>query len=362
MIKEQPTTCFAGASNFADRICGVLVGTAVGDAIGLPAEGISTRRIKRLWNGQWRHRFVLGRGMISDDTEHTLFVAQSLLAQSADAERFQVKLAWKFRWWLIGLPAGIGMATAKSILKLWMAFSPGGSGVVSAGNGPAMRSAILGAYFWDSPEQLREFVSASTELTHKDPKANVGALAVAEAVAWECAASGDRMKLLSCLQNLSNDAEWCVIMSKLRTALEANASVEQFAADIGCATGVSGYIYQTVPVAIFAWLRHYGDFRAAVEAALNCGGDTDSVGAITGALAGATVGVRNIPLDWKDDLAEWPRSCELLERVGQRLAQQQQTNTTLGPVQYFWPALIPRNLLFLIVVLLHGFRRLLPPY
>ena len=54
--------------------------------------------------------------MISDDTEHTLFVAQALLAHPNDPAAFQRCLAWKLRLWLLGLPAGIGFATLRSIL------------------------------------------------------------------------------------------------------------------------------------------------------------------------------------------------------------------------------------------------------
>ena len=64
-----------------DRFRGVLLGTAVGDALGLPAEGLSRARVERMFRGRWRHRLVGRRGMISDDTEHTVFVAQCLLAQ-----------------------------------------------------------------------------------------------------------------------------------------------------------------------------------------------------------------------------------------------------------------------------------------
>ena len=53
-----------------------------------------------------------------------------------------------------------------------------------------------------------------------------------------------------------------------------------FAASLGLTNGVTGYIYHTVPVAVYAWLRHYGDFRVTLEAVLDCGGDTDTVGAI----------------------------------------------------------------------------------
>jgi ADP-ribosyl-[dinitrogen reductase] hydrolase len=63
----------------SDRLAGVSLGTAVGDALGLPAEGLSPLRRHRLLPGKGRHRFLLGRGMISDDTERALFVAGSLL-------------------------------------------------------------------------------------------------------------------------------------------------------------------------------------------------------------------------------------------------------------------------------------------
>jgi ADP-ribosylglycohydrolase len=53
-----------------DKIAGVLLGTVVGDTLGLPAEGMSRQRIQRRWRGEWRHRLFFSRGMMSDDTEH----------------------------------------------------------------------------------------------------------------------------------------------------------------------------------------------------------------------------------------------------------------------------------------------------
>src|SRR5579863_10369291 len=118
----------------ADRIAGVLLGTAVGDALGLPYEGLSPRRARRLFGpGPLRHRFFLGRGMISDDTEHTCMAGQALLRAPRDVDRFAKSLAWRFRFWLLGLPAGIGSATLRSITKLWLGISPRNSGVFSAG-------------------------------------------------------------------------------------------------------------------------------------------------------------------------------------------------------------------------------------
>lgn len=345
-----------------DRFAGVLLGTAVGDALGLPAEGMSRGRILRRWRGVWRHRFLFGRGMVSDDTEHTLFVAQALLAHPDDAVAFQRCLAWKLRLWLLGLPAGIGLASLKAIFRLWLGFSPYRSGVWSAGNGPAMRSAIIGAYFCDDPNKRHAFVSASTRLTHSDPKAETAALAVAEAASWAVNQDKPIEQRLTHLSGLGCDEEWIGICEKLADALASGKSVEEFADLLGLQKGVTGYACHSVPVALCAWLRHHNDFRKALESALGCGGDTDTVGAIVGAIVGAQVGKEGLPLELIAGVCEWPRSVSLLEQIAARLAQQKGSAQALGPVHYFWPGLILRNLLFGVVVLIHGFRRLVPPY
>src|ERR1019366_3437179 len=87
-----------------------------------------------------RNRFFFERGMISDDTEHACMVGQALLRAPNDADAFARSLAWRLRFWLLGLPAGVGFATLRAVGKLWLGFSPANSGVFSAGNGPAMRA------------------------------------------------------------------------------------------------------------------------------------------------------------------------------------------------------------------------------
>ena len=161
-----------------DAIVGCILGTAVGDALGLPYEGVSAQRAPRLLGSPDRHRFVFGRGMISDDTEHTCMVAQSLIEAGGDVDLFLRRFASRLRWWILALPAGVGKATARSGIKLWLGAKPARAGVFSAGNGPAMRAAIFGAAFDDTPLML-DLVRASSRLTHTDPKAEYGAIAVA---------------------------------------------------------------------------------------------------------------------------------------------------------------------------------------
>jgi len=345
-----------------ERFAGVLLGTAVGDSLGLPAEGLTRSRVERRWHGNWQHRFVFRHGMCSDDTEHTFFVSQALLAHPDDPVAFQRCLAWRLRLWLLGLPAGIGLATLRAILKLWWGIPESRSGVYSAGNGPAMRSAIIGAFFYDDPGNRTEFVSAATRLTHTDPKAETAALSVAEAAAWTLIQDRPQRDLTSRLAGVGSDEEWLSICKRLDESLAKGASVASFAYSLGLKEGVSGYSYHSVPVALYAWLRSPDNFRDALVSALDCGGDTDTIGAIVGALAGASAGVRGIPSEWLSRICEWPRSTKVLNQAAERLAKQKTVGGSLGPVKYFWPGLVPRNVAFLFIVLAHGFRRLGPPY
>jgi ADP-ribosyl-[dinitrogen reductase] hydrolase len=342
---------------------GVLLGTAVGDALGLPAENLSPEPIQRRWKGEWRMRLVFGRGMISDDTEHTLLVAQALLSHARDAAAFQRSLGWKLRWWFASLPGGVGLATARACLKLWIGFPVHKAAVVSGGSGPAMRSAIIGAYFADDPERRRAFVLASSRLTHRGWQAETAALAVAECAALAIQA-GQRPgadQVLGCLRRLSDQGEWQKLLRRVESSIGENHTIAEFVRTLGLNRGITGYSLHVVPVAIYAWMRHPGDYRKALISAMNCGGDTDTVGAIAGAMLGASVGEKGIPTEWRDGIWEWPRSVAVMERIADRLAKQQVSQTVLGPTAYFWPGVIARNVLFLIIVLAHGFGRLFRP-
>lgn len=350
-----------------DRFRGMILGTAVGDALGLPAEGLSRSRVHKLFKGGWRHRFFMNRGMVSDDTDHTVFVCQCLLAHPESTEAFARRLAWCLRFWLLSLPAGIGLATLRSIFKLWAGFSPKHSGVYSAGNGPAMRAAPMGAFFCHSPEKLDEVVRASTILSHTDPKALIGAKAIAHLTARivrdDSGKRPDLEQVLHILRHVGpDDSSWLDMVDVICAGLRQDLSVEHFVESIGQSRGISGYIFHTVPVAIYAWYRHFGNFRQTLEAVLDCGGDTDTVGAIVGALAGASAGSRAIPEPWVQGIRDWPRGTAFLVELADRLATASRGQGPSLPVRYFWPGILVRNLFFMVIVLLHGLRRLLPPY
>lgn len=125
-----------------DAVAGAIVGGAVGDALGLPYEGLSPRRGLRLLGEPNRHRFLFGRGMVSDDTEHACMVAQALCLHPADPEGFTRDLARRLRWWLLGFPAGIGWATLRAAVKLWLGISPRASSPRATVRRCAVRSLV----------------------------------------------------------------------------------------------------------------------------------------------------------------------------------------------------------------------------
>jgi ADP-ribosyl-[dinitrogen reductase] hydrolase len=190
-------------SKLQQSILGCLLGTAVSDALGLPYEGLNPRRAARIFGSPDRHHFFFGRGMVSDDTEHACFTAKALIASRIDPVGFERSLARSLRWWLASIPAGVGKATAMAIFKMWVGFGPDKSGVFSAGNGPAMRSPLLGVVFADNSELMKDYVKRSTRLTHSDPKAYWGALCAAMAAA--ISAKGKQVlpsEFFSSIQNL----------------------------------------------------------------------------------------------------------------------------------------------------------------
>ena len=344
---------------------GSLLGTAVGDAIGLPYEAMSARRAARLLGSPDRHRFVFGRGMGSDDTEHTVMVAQALIASGAEPAAFAHDLGWRMRWWLLGLPAGIGFATMRALIKLWLGFGPHRSGVFSAGNGPAMRSAIVGAAI-DDEKAMRQLVSICTRITHTDPKAEYGALAVALAahlVARQesVGAEAYARHLAKILPDDAPARELLELIDRAIASASAGHVTETFVRSLGCRHGVTGYVYATVPAAIHAWLKHPGDYEAAIGEIVACGGDTDTTAAIVGGIVGSGVGKSGIPPEWIDGLAEWPRTVTWMEELAAALERPASRDGANAP-GVFVPFLLLRNAFFMGVVLVHVARRCLPPY
>lgn len=381
-----------------EAIIGSLVGTAVGDALGLPYEGLAPDRAARLFPASDRHHLVFGKGLVSDDTEHSCLVARALIRSRGDVERFERELARSLKVWLLGLPAGVGFATLRAILKLWLGARPETAGVFSAGNGPAMRSPIIGVALGDYPSAMRRFVGAATRITHTDPKACHAALAVALAAHQSSALSvlwPDRY--LEALKGLlAGDGDAAELYELARAAAESASrgeTVADFAERIGSINGIGGYSYHTAPCVLQTWFRHADDFAGGLTELIEAGGDTDTAGAIFGGIVGARVGRKGIPERWREDIIEWPRTIRWIEALGSALAESLPAAPSAsrfastpapalaptpdsGPAParasagsrnaddpwYFLPGTLLRNLGFIAVVLVHGLRRLAPPY
>ncbi len=345
-----------------EKLHGCLVGGAVGDALGLPVEGLSRARQQSLYGRIDKMGFLPSRGMISDDTEHALFTARALLESGGEPDKFGRLLQSEFRRWILALPPGIGLATLKAGLKS-LAFQAK-SGVISAGNGPAMRAPILGAALGEIVPQMQICMDISTQMTHLDPKARWGALAIGLAASETVGLDGRRLvREFSEWSDNSEAAKECgMLLKRAVNSASRGQNTLDFCAEIGLSEGVSGYIFHTVPVVIQCALRHQSDFRGAIESIIECGGDTDSNAAILGGILGAHLGIDAIPHDWRADLWDWPNTPRSMEILARDLAKSLEEGEALVAPRLILPWQLARNIFFAIMVLTHALRRVLPPY
>lgn len=327
----------------------VLLGTAVGDALGLGAEGLPRRAAQ---DHNFERGPFFGRAVLSDDTEQSFLVAQCLMRSGGEPVAFRRALRWRLVGWLFAGPPGVGLGTARSILKLAFGFR---RGISTAGNGAAMRSAIIGAAFPHDIPKVEELVLQSAELTHCDARAFAGAFAVALAAGADARGESvhDVIRQVSMAARAGLDHErWTNAMEELETGLERGATVHEYASAIGCADGVTGYVYDTVPVALYAWARH-DDPEEGLAATWACGGDTDTVGAIAGALLYARAG-RLPPERWLSTVTDFPLTLDRVRAAGVAL------NQGGAPVRWAWFLMPLRNLSVFPLILAYALFVMMP--
>lgn len=338
--------------DLADRLTGVLLGTALGDALGLPAERLSGQRIARQFGSMDRFRLLGRTGFVSDDTEQAALVAQSLARCPEDpttcAEAFRRSLLG----WFLRLPWGVGMATIKACLRIAAGMRP--SGVLSAGNGAAMRAAVVGVFLVDDPDARLRFGRALAEVTHRDERAVAGALYVSELAASVCRTSNRSIAFQSALESVTEP--------QLLAALRRAADLAESSTDTGDAArqlGTSGFVLHTVPFATFCFLRFGDEPLGALQQAIAAGGDTDSIAAILGGWLGALHGEAGLPTHLLNRIHDGPFGPTHLRALGHHLVRTGQG--PIAPVPGYSPvAALTRNLLLYPVILAHGFRRILP--
>jgi poly(ADP-ribose) glycohydrolase ARH3 len=292
-----------------DRARGALLGTFVGDALGMPFEGMPPAAIPE------RPAMLdarLGRGTYTDDTQMAIALAESLLERGGvEAEPLGRAFAAAH-----DPRRGYGAGTTEVLRLVRAGVHPhaaarsafGGEG--SRGNGAAMRVAPVAVRYSGDPAALASAARASARVTHAHPLAIDAAVAQAAAIA--AALVGE-----SPLDAALEAATAPELARRLRQAARLlGRGLEP--AELAAALGNRATAEQSVPAAIYAACRH-ASVAAAVSFAVRCGGDTDTIGAMAGAVAAARAGASAIPSAWLDALEEGGKGASHVATLADRL-------------------------------------------
>ena len=290
-----------------DRVHGCLLGCAVGDALGAPFEGY--------WDHQLPSRVALmrgfyevegfPRGQYTDDTQLTLATVESIVRRG-DLEPDDVasSIASLWRHGSVVGPGGACTRAAMTFLK-HRDWTTCGAPAGQAGNGTAMRTAVLGLFFLRDPDRLPAAVADISRITHHDPRSVAGGVAIAKGA--QLLSSGEHPELEEFCRAIANamrpyEPSFSDLVenlpSRLRedreTALHAIAWAgsprPEFSRPV-----ITPFVVPTVLAALWTILREPFSWKNAVADAIGLGGDVDTLGAIVGALAGAKLGASAIP-------------------------------------------------------------------
>lgn len=335
-------------SEHEERIAGTLLGTAAGDALGLAMEGMSARAVQRAFPRINRFFVLGGIGFVSDDTEQSALVAQSLARHRDSLDDCVKAFRRALLGWFLRLPWGIGWGTLRACTRIACGVEQ--SGVRSAGNGAAMRAAIVGVVFREDPARRRGYVDSLSRVTHVDVRAVQGARFVAELAALASLAgpAASRAALVERALGVVTDAS-------LRQALQRASQLAQKHADTSHAArelGNSGFVLCSVALATFCFSRWADDAERALVETIRAGGDTDSNAAIVGAWCGALHGAQGLPERLVLALHDGPFGPTHLRRLAAALA----SPTNASDVGFSSFTALLRNLALFPVVLAHALR------
>ena len=348
-----------------DCVHGCLAGGALGDSLGLPYEGLSSKRGFRLLGEPFHNRLFFGYGMVSDDTEHAVLTAISLINSGGQVDRFRNVLASCLKIWFLCLPPATGVATARACTRLLLGVNPKHAGVWSAGNGPAMRAAVIGCSFEDV-ELVRSLTQVSSVLTHCDRRASDGAFLIALAANWcrfhPASDSKSFFDFIGKCGAVPADNSFSQKFFLLSQSLESGEDTKDFATAIGMPNGITGFVVPTVLVALHAWLSNINSFTDVVLTCIRCGGDTDTVASIAGSLSGAYLGFERLPSRFGETIVDYPFSYSRLKSLSAQLIDLDSSRSSKHWLGLRWLLMPFRNICLLTIILLHGIRRIAPPY
>jgi len=295
------------------RAYGALAGLALGDALGMPTQAMSPQQIQTVYgqvtglvDGDKSQPYAPGMaaGSVTDDTEQALLIASLLLkghgsGLNLDASEFShALLAWEDFMIERGSLDLLGPSTKAALERVRAGENPlrvGGEGTT---NGAAMRVTPIGIAASTSDRQLfADAVWSSCQVTHATRQGFQSAALVAAAVSLGIDAGAADVtdllwKAVAFVRSLPERGAWspepdvvAATHRALKLAAQPASSPQWLAGQIGTSVASA----QAIPMA-FALLARDPSPRALLQAA-NLGGDTDTIGAIAGAILGASLGV-----------------------------------------------------------------------
>jgi len=308
---------------FEAKAIGALLGTFVGDALGMPVEGYSREMIASAY-GEVTELLpgTLGRGMYTDDTQMMIGVAESLIeCRGFDGDHMARRFVRNF-----DPERGYGPGAWEAIYRLsqgvpWQRAGEKMFGGGSFGNGSAMRIAPVGALYASRPEELVGVAQNTARITHTHPLALGGAVLQASAVGLAFLSDpASPLDISGFLDQLAEriHPEWDAFRHKLVHAREL-LSKEFDPGEVIHLLGNDATCQASVPAALLCFLAHPDSFRDSVVAAVNLGGDADTIGAMAGAIAGARLGYEAIPEDWRDGLENGGSGRDHVIELGRQL-------------------------------------------
>jgi poly(ADP-ribose) glycohydrolase ARH3 len=308
-----------------DQLTGLILGQALGDALGFVVESHPPEEAREFVGGWLR----IGRagdrshrdfpfGQYSDDTQ----LARELLRSFLDAggwspSTFAARVAELFR---DRREVGAGKGTRAAALRLLMGvpWHESGTPAPYAGNGSAMRAGPLGILIPESAAMCHA-AREQSQITHRDPRCAAGAVAVAGAVAI-----GARREPIEPRAFLGELAQWAE--AEDRSVAEAIRDLASWVsldpaaaarhvhgagldpAHIDRWQGISAFVTPSVLWSLYAFLRSPDDYWETICTAIEVGGDTDTMAAMAGAMSGARLGPDALPralLGRLTDRGEW---------------------------------------------------------
>ena len=298
------------------RIPAVLVGQAVGDALGMPFEQTRDKMHPDLegWEGEMRDGTYhdLPAGHWTDDTEMAVALAETLIDANADWKEPVYpadKVARAYYDWSQGTPHGMGGTTRRAMQNLAAGMSYNESGIrpnhpAEVGSGTAMRCAPMGVVFgYAGTDILDPMTEVDARITHDHEEACAASIAVVHCVdaALRIPNISGRKLLETALMAMNANYANTVVFHHTERALDHYEKGSDLEATYRALLN-TGQVIWLVPTALYCAARYAGDFKGGVIAAIRGGGDTDTRAAIVGAILGARNGLEGIPVTYTNVL------------------------------------------------------------